>query len=290
MQVALQYAAEHLAELASTASRRRGRNRPARRTRTQAGRLLFLHLHPKPGRRILGAGRQARTAFSSGARRRLQSKTRSIAAAIDTPPCEDRAEDGHPGHRGGWRPPKMKTPETPRVPGASFFQISQSNRRCVSGPSFQSTFDSRRRSIFRPCPRTQPPTLIGCRTSPVRPSNRPSTCAADQPSSLPFELNLRLSPAVASSSSSFQPAFDLRRPPALRPRLPNSTSDSRRSSHLRLILTGRPLAFAADQPSGPAFKLNLRLSPAVASPARPSDQPSVCAAGRPSRLAFELNP
>jgi hypothetical protein len=162
----------------------------------------------------------------------------------------------------------MKTPETPKDSWRHHsFRSRNPIGRCISGSSFQPIFDLRRRSIFRPCPRTQPPTLIGCRPSPVQPFHCPSTCAADQPSSLPFELNLRLAPAVASSSSSFHPTFDLRRLPTFQPCLPNSTSDSHRSSHLRLILTDRPLACTANRPSGPAFELAHRLSPAAASPA-----------------------
>ena len=195
----------------------------------------------------------------------------------------------------------MKTPETRRVPGASFFQISQSNRRCISGSSFRSTFDSRLRSIFRPCPRTQPPACTGCCIVSAHPFTRPSTCVACRPSgpasrinlrlssavvclrfnlpidlwlaplpdrpACPFELNLRLAPAVASSSSSFHPAFDLRRLPAFRPRFPNSTSDSHRSSHLRLILPVDlwlappidPLAPPSNSPSGSHRLPRLRL-------------------------------
>ena len=161
----------------------------------------------------------------------------------------------------------------------------------VSGSSFLSPFDLRRRPTLQPCLRTQPPDSHRISHPPAQPLNqlvtcvanqpsslalrnstsglhrllsslahlscRPSACAADRPSSLPFELNLRLAPTVASSSSSFHPAFDLRRLPAFRPRFPNSTSDSHRSSHLRLILP-----------------VDLWLAPPIDPPAPPSNSPS----------------
>jgi len=163
----------------------------------------------------------------------------------------------------------MKTPETRRASGASFFQISQSNRRCVSGSSFQSTFDSRRRSIFRPCPRTQPPACTGCRI--VRLILSPDLRLAspiDLPA-LPLELNLRLSSAVVLLRS--DRPIDLRlAPPTDRSACPsNSTSGLHRLSHRPAHPSNRPSTCVVDRPSSPAFELNLRLSSVVASPAHP---------------------
>ena len=94
-----------------------------------------------------------------------------------------------------------------------------------SGSAFRSTFDFRRRSTFRPCLRTQPPTCIGCRALRL---------------SLPIDL--RLSPPI--------------NPPALPS---NSTSDLHRLLRPPAQPSDRPATFAADQPSGPAFELNNRL-------------------------------
>ena len=148
----------------------------------------------------------------------------------------------------------MKTPETRRASGASFFQISQSNRRCVSGSSFQSTFDSRRRSIFRPCPRTQPPACTGCRiVRLILPLDLRLASPTDLPA-LPLELNLRLSSAVVLLQS--DRPIDLRlAPPIDRPACPsNSTSGLHRLSHRPAHPSNLPSTCVAGQPSGPVFR------------------------------------
>jgi len=153
--------------------------------------------------------------------------------------------------------------------------------------SLRSTFNFRRRPILRLTLRTHPPTLAGCCIFPPSLPGQPWACAADWPSSLAFQSNLRLSSM----------------------------------SHLPADPSSRPSACAADQLSGPAFgtllptltgccalwlrlPINLRLSPPANLPvlpwsptsrsrrlprpsSPPSDQPSAFASDRPSNLAFE---
>jgi len=171
------------------------------------------------------------------------------------------------------------------------------------------TADSHRLPTFRRCLPTQPPTLIGVRSTaslpvalrlappnnpPAQPSGQPATRAADRP-----------------SGSAFRPTCDRRRLPILRPCLPMDLQLSP-STHLPARPSSQPPAFAFDQPSGPAIQPNLRLSSVAASagsafrplsgfrlrsiiqpnlptflqlapsidlPAQPLRQPATCAAG-----------
>jgi hypothetical protein len=79
-------------------------------------------------------------------------------------------------------------------PSGPAFRTQPPTSSVVASPAhpYRSTFGLRRRPTLWPRLRTQPPALTGCRMSPTQLSHRPSTCAADRPSSLAFELNLRL--------------------------------------------------------------------------------------------------
>jgi len=160
-------------------------------------------------------------------------------------------------------------------------------------------------------------------SSPAQPSDQPSTFVADQPSGPAFELNLRLSSDIASSSSALRSTFDLRRRSTLRPALWNSTSGFHRLSTSPAHPSDRPSTCVADRPSGPAFELKLRLSSLTGSPAhlastsdsrrrptsgaaifepisdsyrlsrppaQPSDRPSTCVADQPSGLPCGTQP
>ena len=115
------------------------------------------------------------------------------------------------------------------------------------GLAFRSASDSHRLPAFRRCLPTQPPTLIGVRSTaslpvalrlappnnpPAQPSGQPATYAADRPSGSALVTGLRLAPPAdpsampsdeppacafdPSSSSTFQPASSFRLRPTFR--------------------------------------------------------------------------
>jgi hypothetical protein len=92
---------------------------------------------------------------------------------------------------------------------------------------------------------------------PASPSGQPSTCADCQPSGSAHEPNLRLSSVVASSGAAFRPISDLRLRPTFR--LPSGQSPTCVFDQPSGYLPIQSLTFVSDQPSGSAFKHNLRL-------------------------------
>ena len=121
-------------------------------------------------------------------------------------------------------------------------------------------------------------------------SDQPSTCVADQPSSLAFGTQL---PALTVCCIiRFCLPADLRlATTANLPALPlNSTSGSHRLLHLRLCL---PINLRLASPVNLSACLRIRPPTLIGSlrpPAPSSNQPSTCVSSRPSDFALEPNP
>jgi len=117
------------------------------------------------------------------------------------------------------------------------------------GLAFRSISDFHRRSIFRRCLPTQPPTLIGCQILRAGPS-----------------VDLQLSPSTSLLGPTFRSTFDLR---------------LRSTFRLRLCIDLR-LAPPADPPA--CLPANLQLSLSTNLPAPPLYRPATFAACRSSGL------
>jgi len=97
---------------------------------------------------------------------------------------------------------------------------------CSPGAALWSIRDRRRRSTFRPCLRTQPPTLIVRRIPSALLSGSSATCVANSPSSLACGSSLRLLVRCAPSALPSGFTCDLRRRLTLSAQPVDPTSDS----------------------------------------------------------------